>query len=269
MLTKAIRLEYLKFRYYKPFWIILGLFALVFFAVGLSIKSLIDWFMEENAEEFNQFLRTGLPLFDFVDIWQNLAYISYLFKYILAFVIIISICIEYSSKTIRQNVIDGLSYREFLISKLSMVVFLTLLAGVLLTLLGLILGFLYSPVKSLDFVFMNFEFVWAYMLEVFVFLCFAMLVATLIRRTGFAIVLFVLYALAIEPIATAVMQYHYELPVWYFPIKSISNLVRLPFPKYILMEVKDYVVIRDVLVTSAWAVFFIFGTFWLMRKRDV
>jgi ABC-type transport system involved in multi-copper enzyme maturation permease subunit len=249
--------------------IILALFVLVYFAVGLSVKKFIDWFLKESAEEFSFFVDSGLPIFDFVDIWQNLAYITFLFKYILAFVVIISICLEYSNKTIRQNFIDGLSRRDFLISKLGLIAFLTILSGVMITVLGLILGMLYSPVKSLPFVVLNMEFVLAHMLEVFSFLSFALLIATLLRRTGFAIVLFVIYATSIEPMVTMIMKYHYELPTWYFPMASISNIVRVPFPKYIFREVQDFVSLQDVLVACGWTAIFLFLTYRLIKSRDV
>jgi ABC-type transport system involved in multi-copper enzyme maturation permease subunit len=259
----------LKFRRYKPFMIILALFVLIYFAIGLSVKKFIDWFLKESASQFSFFVDTGLPIFDFVDIWQNLAFITFLFKYILAFVVIISICLEYSNKTIKQNFIDGLSRRDFILSKIGLIAFLTLLSGVLLTILGLVLGMLYSPVKSFPFVIQNMEFVLAHMLEVFAFLSFALFVATLIRRTGFAIVLFVFYATSIEPIVTAVMKYQYDLPVWYFPLKSISNIVRLPFEKYIFREVQDYVALQDVAAAGAWTAIFLLLAFLLIKKRDV
>jgi ABC-type transport system involved in multi-copper enzyme maturation permease subunit len=249
--------------------IILGLFVLIYFSVGLSVKKLLDWFMKESSNQFSFFIDSGLPIFDFVDIWQNLAFITFLFKYILAFVVIISVCLEYSNKTIRQNFIDGLSRKDFLYSKVGLIAFLTVLSGTLLTLLGLTLGLLYSPVKSLPFIIMNMEFVLAHMLEVFTFLSFALFLATLIRRTGFAIVLFVFYATSIEPIITSIMKYQYELPVWYFPLKSVSNIVRLPFEKYIFREVQDYVALQDVAVASAWTAIFLFLTYWLIKKRDV
>jgi len=268
-MIKAIKLEWLKFKRYKPFSIILGLFVIIYFAVGLSVKALLDRFMLDVGDDLAFFVDSGLPIFDFVDIWQNLAFITFLFKYILAFVVIISICLEYSNKTIRQNFIDGLSRRDFLISKLGLIVFLTILSGVMLTLLGLILGFLYSPVKSFSFVVLNMEFVLAHMLEVFCFLSLALFVATLIRRTGFAIVLFVFYASSIEPIATAVMKYQYELPIWYFPMQSISNIVRLPFEKYIFREVQDFVALQDILVACGWTAIFLFFTYRLIKSRDV
>ena len=267
-MISALKLEWLKMRRYKPFLIIIVLFTLTYIAVGLSIKSLLDFFLRENDDEFSFFLQAGIPLFDFVDIWQNLAYLTFLFKVILGFVVIISVCMEYTHKTIRQNFIDGLTRSNYLASKIWLCFGLSLLAGILLTLLGLILGLLYSPVKSLDFIFMNFQFVFAYALEVFSFLCLAMLFAFLIRRTGFAIVLFALYVISIEPIATSVMYYQYDIPVWYFPVRSINNLIRVPFEKYMFREIQDYVAIKDVIVVFGWTIIYCALSYLLIKKRD-
>ncbi len=269
MITKAIVLEYLKFRKYKPFWIILGLFVICFFALGLSIKSFIDYMIENKQGPFENFFLTGLPLFDFVDIWQNLAYITFLFKFILAFVVIISVCQEYSLRTIRQNMIDGLSRREYLLSKLSLTVALSLFSGVLLLILGLILGMLYSPVKSPGFIIQSIGFVPAYAFECFCFLVFAMFLATLIRRTGFTIVLFTMYALVLEPITTVILKHEYEVATWYFPMRAINNLIHIPFGKYLFQEVQDYVSGVDILIAGGWALIFLWLTYLLIRSRDL
>ena len=269
MIAKALKLEYLKFRKYKPFWIILGLFVVCFFALGLSIKSFIDYMIENQNGPFEMFFETGLPLFDFVDVWQNMAYITFLFKYILAFVVIISVCQDYSLRTIRQNMIDGLSRREYVVSKLGLITVLSLLAGVLLLILGFILGMLYSPVKSPEFIFMSIGFVPAYAFESFCFLAFAMFLATLIRRTGFAIVLFALYTMVMEPILTAYLKYEAEVATWFFPMRAINNLIEVPFGKYIFREVQDYVALQDLAVPGGWAALFIWLTYLLIVKRDL
>ena len=96
-----------------------------------------------------------------------------------------------------------------------------------------------------------------------------MCVATVIRRTGFAIILFILYSLIMEPIATTIMKHEYELATWYFPIRSINNLIHVPFGKYIFREVQDYVALNEVLIAGGWAALFIWFTYWLITRRDV
>ena len=268
-MIRTLHLEFLKLKHYKPFWIIIGLFTVFYFALGIFTKRFIDFFLEENLNQLGQFENVGIPIFDFVDIWQNLAYLTFLFKWILAFVVIISICLEFSNKTIRQNIIDGLSRREFLMSKLLMIVLLSIFAGVLLFLLGLFLGLIYSQVKSPEFILMNIEFVPAYTLEVFSFLCLAMLCAFLIQRTGFAIIIFIFYTALFEPISAAIMQYEYEIANWYLPMRAINNLVHVPFLKYAFREVQDYVAFTDVIVVSGWTAIFIFLSYRVLKAKNL
>lgn len=270
-LRKTIELEYYKFRHYKPFLVILGLFIFCFLLSGLSIKSLLDWFLEKQKDDdiLKHFLKSGLPIFDFVDIWQNLAWLATIFKWIPAFMIIISVTLEYSQKTIKQNIIDGLSKKEFLLSKLSLVVVISIGSAVLLFLLGLFLGLFYTPIKDISSIFQQIEFVAAYGLEVFVFLCMAMFAAFLFQRSGVTIILFLLYTACIEPILTAILQFKFEWPVWYFPVEAINRIVRVPFQKYVLNYVHDQILIEDVLVSAAWGLIFILLSFWLLKRRDL
>ena len=110
-IRKITELEYYKFRHYRPFLVILGLYVFCFILAGFSIKSLLDWFLDKQQDDniLKHFVESGIPLFDFVDIWQNLGWLATIFKWIPAFVIIISVTLEYSQKSIKQNIIDGLS----------------------------------------------------------------------------------------------------------------------------------------------------------------
>jgi len=270
-IRKTIELEYYKFRHYKPFLVILGLYVFCFVLSGFSIKSLLDWFLEQqkNDDILKHFVESGIPLFDFVDIWQNLGWLATIFKWIPAFVIIISITLEYSQKTIRQNIIDGLSKKEFLLSKIGLVATISVGSALLLFFLGLFLGLLYSPVKGLPYIFQNIEFVGAYGIEVFAFLCFALFAAFLIQRSGVTIILFLLYTACIEPITTAILHWKYEWTVWYFPIEAINLIIRVPFQKYALSFVHDHVYWRDIAVSLGWAGIFILLSYWLLKRRDL
>ena len=270
-IRKITELEYYKFRHYRPFLIILGLYIFCFVLSGFSIKSLLDWFLEKQKDDdvLKHFLETGLPLFDFVDIWQNLGWLATLFKYIPAFVVIISVTLEYSQKTIKQNIIDGLSKKEFLLSKVALVFAISIGSALLLLLLGLFLGFLYSPVKGLPYILEHIEYVAAYGLEVFVFLCMALFAAFWIQKSGVTIILFLLYTACIEPITTAILHFHFEWEVWYFPVEAINLIIRVPFQKYALMHVEDSILWQDVFVSLGWASLFIALSYWMLKRRDL
>ncbi|HEY3384928.1 MAG TPA: hypothetical protein VGK46_00370 [Saprospiraceae bacterium] len=270
-IRKITELEYYKFRHYRPFLIILGLYIFCFVLSGISIKSLLDWFLEKQKDDdvLKHFLETGLPLFDFVDIWQNLAWLATLFKYIPAFVVIISVTLEYSQKTIKQNIIDGLSKKEFLLSKVALVFAISIGSALLLLFLGLFLGFLYSPVKGMPYILEHIEYVAAYGLEVFVFLCMALFAAFWIQKSGVTIILFLLYTACIEPITTGILHFKYEWEVWYFPVEAINLIIRVPFQKYALLHVQDAILWKDVFVSLGWAVIFVALSYWMLKRRDL
>ena len=56
-------------------------------------------------------------IFDFPYIWHFNTYVAASLKFFLAIVIVSMMANEYSNKTIKQNLIDGLSKKEFIASK--------------------------------------------------------------------------------------------------------------------------------------------------------
>ncbi|HUR32140.1 MAG TPA: ABC transporter permease [Saprospiraceae bacterium] len=270
-IAKIAQLEYYKFRHYRPFLVILGLFVFCFLLSGFSIKSLLDWFTEKVADDemVSKFLGRGFPIFDFVDIWQNLAWPATIFKWIPAFVVIISVTLEYSQKTIKQNIIDGLSKKEFLLSKIALVTMISIGSAFLLFLLGLSLGLLYSPVNDFSSIIENLEFIPAYGLEVFVFLCMAMFFAFWIQKSGVTIILFLIYTACIEPIFSLIMQGEFKWNLWYLPVESINRIIRIPFPKYGFFDGHDKIFAIDVIVALGWAAIFILLSYWLLKRKDL
>lgn len=270
-LAKPIALEFNKVRSYKPFVVILCLYVLCFLVSGFYLKTLLDKIIQsERDSELAIFQSFGVPIFDFVDIWQNLGWLASVFKWIPAFIVIMSVTMEFSQKTMKQNIIDGLTKSEFLLSKVALVVAISIASSLLLLLLGLFLGFLYSPVTDLEYVFKNISYVGAYGLEIFVFLCIALLFSFILRRTGVTIILYLMYTACIEPFLTAYLHFQAKVSaIWLFPVESANLLIRFPFARYFLRDGQDIILLRDVLVSVGWAGVFLFGCYVLMKKRDL
>ena len=62
-------------------------------------------------------------IFDFPLIWHFNTFVSSFFKFFLLLVIVSMMANEYSYKTLKQNLIDGLSKKEFILSKFYTVLF--------------------------------------------------------------------------------------------------------------------------------------------------
>ena len=269
-MTRLLTLEWLKLRHYRSFWVLLILYFVVLGLVSCSVMLFFNYIASQGAK-FEGVDPTMIPFYDFADIWQNLTYLASFFKVFLGFIVVISITNEYDYKTIRQNLIDGLTPWEFISTKLLVILALSLVNTLFILVIGLVMGWIYSPVQGVAVIFTNAEFLLAYFLDVLTFLVFALLVGMLIKRTGFAIVLLAFYALFIEPIGTTILAATH--PEWsfyqYFPIRAINNLIAVPFAKYAFREVQDFVAIKDVVVVIMYLAGFTFLSYWLLKVRDV
>ena len=273
-MIRLIELEWLKLRRYKVFWILFGMYFLGLAIVCSSGMFLMEFFKRQGAE-FNGIDPTIIPLYDFPDIWQNMTYIATFFKVILGFIVIISVTNEISYRTLRQNVVEGLAKNEFLASKLSLAFILALTAVLFIFIEGLITGLIYSHVKEVQFIFMEMEFLAAYFLEVFTYLCLSLLIGLLLRRAGFAIVLLFMYSLIFEPFITVNFEHNPHLPEIFksispfLPIRSLNNLIKVPFQRYVFMEVQDYVAWSAIAVVSGWLLMYNALILLILKKRDL
>jgi ABC-type transport system involved in multi-copper enzyme maturation permease subunit len=167
-----------------------------------------------------------------------------------AIVVIILVCNEFEYKTLRQGVINGLSRTEMLLSKLILVLFLSLGVALFEVLLILILGLLKSssPHGSM---FDGVQYVLVYFIQVFCFLSFAGLVAFLLKRTGLAISLVILYYLIIEPIIGHFMGNSGD----YLPLNLITGLNPNPLLNHFGIAVDPLSAIKIILALVYWLVF--------------
>jgi len=67
-----------------------------------------------------------LGVFNFPIIWHITTFFSALFKFFFAIVVVSMIGNEYSNKTLKQNLIDGLNKKEFILSKFYVIIFFSL-----------------------------------------------------------------------------------------------------------------------------------------------
>jgi hypothetical protein len=270
-MIRLIRIEFHKLWTTRSFKVLLALWLLAFISIPIAGTVGLAW-LESLGLDLGFNLKAGdLPLFDFEDIWQNLAYVYKCLTIFVSFMIIISVGNEFRYKTMRQNIIDGLSKREFWFAKVSLILFFSFIAALLVLVLGLIVGYANSPVTSMDFVMMNIEFVGAYFMHVVHFLAFCMFITLLIQKSGISIALLIFYIYIIEPITTLILEEEYKLVTLAdsFPMESAWMLIKMPIPKYALQQVQDYVAMQDVLISGAWIIALLWGSYALIVKRDL
>ncbi|HMG90812.1 MAG TPA: ABC transporter permease subunit [Chryseolinea sp.] len=253
---------------YRTFWIVCGLY---FLTIGFSTASGME-FLKWLANTFDKFGSelniNRIPLYHFPDVWLNLVWWSGFFKVLLGIMTVISITNEYTYRTIRQNIIDGLSRWEFLFSKILTNFLLSLASVVLVFIIALVTGFIYTPEINWNYVFTDLEFYPAYFLEIFTFLSFALMLGILVQRSGLTIILLLL-SYMLEAIVKANIDDYFPWLIQFFPMESISALVPLPFYRYAFQEIQDYVDPASVAIALGWAVLFNYFSYLKLKRSDL
>ena len=225
-------------------------------------------------------------IFNFPYIWHFNTFVASALKFFLAIVIVSMMANEYSNKTIKQNLIDGLSKKEFILSKFITVAVFSLISTVFVFLTSLILGYAFSSITEAYHVFSDLEYLLAFFVKLLGFFSFCLFLGILIKRSAFALgFLFVWYV--IEKIAFGLLTYQFESTkeiagsiTQFFPLESMSNLIKQPFTRLgAAKELADQVGEKlnfdyavhwyEIAIVLGWTAIFIFFSYKLLQKRDL
>jgi len=263
-----LKIDLKKLTSYRTFWVVCGVYFIMLAFTTASGMEFLKWLARTFAD-FGQKLNIDrIPLYHFPDVWLNLIWFSGLFKLVLSIMVVISVTNEFTYRTIRQNIIDGLSRWEFLLSKILTNVMLSLMSVGMIFLIGLVTGLIYSPFIELSKVVTDLEFFFAYFLEIFFFLSYALMISMLIQRSGLTIIL-LLFSQLLEFIITNNLYDHVPGLIPYFPMKSIWNLIEWPYPRYAFQEIKDYLDFQTVAIVIAWTAIFNYLTYLKLKRADI
>ena len=222
-----------------------------------------------------------LGVFNFPIIWHLTTFFASQFKFFFAIVVVSMIGNEYSNKTIKQNLIDGLSKKEFILSKFYAIVFFSLVSTILITLLSLCIGLYYSSYNEFSIIIRETNFLAAYFVKLVGFFSLCLFFGMLVKRSAFALAfLFVLYI--VEWILFGLMVWKLDLETAdkiqnFFPLKSMYKLIDQPFQRIAMTKfpdkanlVYDYAVHwHEIAIVLGWSALFIFLSYSLLKKRDL
>src|SRR5882762_8180737 len=153
-----LKIDLKKLTSYRTFWVICGLYFGTLAFVTASGMEFLKW-LATFIEGFGTKIKIDrIPLYHFPDVWMNLIWVSGLLKVMVGIMTVISICNEYTYRTVRQNIIDGLSRWEFLKTKIVTNVMLSLMSAAMIFLIGLVTGMIYSPGLNLPDMITDLEF---------------------------------------------------------------------------------------------------------------
>ncbi len=272
-MLRLIKIEWLKSWPSRYFKIMLGIWLFAFISLPIGFKLLLI-FIESKGFSLDQLPgleATDLPIFDFVDIWQNFAYAYKGLTIFMAFLVIINITNELDYKTFRQNVIDGMSKTEFLLSKLYLIIGMATIATLLVFGFGLVIGFISSPVTDFNSIVKHINFLGAYWLHIILFLTFSVLLSLLIKRAGLVIAILLFWMIIAEPILSSILTYGFDLNFLanILPLETIWGLIPRPIEKYGLSSTDFWVTSKSVTIALVELALYL-GSIWLLIvKRDI
>ena len=226
-----------------------------------------------------------IGIFNFPYIWHFNTFVTAFFKLFLAIVIVSMMANEYSNKTIKQNLIDGLSKKEFILSKFLTVLSFAAISTVFVFVVSLILGLVYSDFNELSIIFSDLEFVLAFFIKLVGFFSFCLFLGILVKRSAFALGFLILWQIS-EGIIRGLMRWKLfdgdttERMMAFFPLQSMFNLIKEPITRLEAVqtvadqvgesiELDYYVHWYEFLIVLVWTFIFIYLSYALLKKRDL
>ncbi|MEC3877753.1 ABC transporter permease [Chryseobacterium salviniae] len=280
-MIKLLKLEYYKNLNYRPFKV----FTILYFAILIALLfiGLVDFDLfggKINLKEEG--------IYNFPEIWNFTTWIVALLKIFLGLIIVFSISQEFGNRMFKQNTIDGLSRKEFISSKLLTISIFSIVSTIIVFGITIFLGYQYSDTTESAKIFEEIFFIGNYFVKLFTFFCFLMFLSVLLRKS-----VFVFLALFVFWIGEAILsgvetfmkvrglqeaQRNEVLQNDFFfthllPLESMSSLipnpmVRLKMAKMIGLKYEFHYPTESMIACLVWCGIFIFGSYWILRKRD-
>lgn len=226
-MISLIKVEWLKLRKYKAFWWMLGIVILTYPSINLFFQSIYKNITGGKGVEGNLLKSLIGNPFAFPEAWHSVAYFSSWLLIVPAILIIMIIANEYTYKTNRQNIIDGWTRNEFIISKLLDVLIITVIITVVYTIIAAFFGISYSSEFQITRWDEQIQYIFLFFLQTFAQLSIAFFVGFILKRSFIALGVFLFYLMVVEPILSSVIKYYFKLPTiaGLLPLKISDKLI--------------------------------------------
>ncbi len=250
---------------------------LTFIALIASIKFDLGTFKFHLAE---------MGIFNFPFIWHFNTYIAAWLKFFLAIVIVSMMANEYSYGTLKQNLIDGLSKKEFVLSKFYTVILFSFCSTVFVFIMSLLLGLCFSSYTEIGIIFSGMEYLFAFFIKLTGFFSFCLFLGILVKRSAFAVGFLLVWSI-LEGIIKTVLAFIIfpeskiaDYFIRLLPLEAMSNLIVEPFTRLSVIKnigiqmgvenTKNYNVdYISVVIVLIWTFLFIFFSYKLLKSRDL
>ncbi len=226
-MIKLLQLEWKKFKTNA----VTSLLGLLFLAIFPSAIFICKEMFKETAK------LPGIPthkdIFEFPGIWNWLGYDgNWVIFFFLGFIGIYIVTSEVGNKTMRQNIITGMTRHEFFMAKFYSILAISIFATLFYTIIAIAIGASHTADYTMGQIWDNDLAVLKYFLMSMGYLSFGLFLGFTIRKSGLAIFSYLSYVLFVEPLARMIIFFQIVQSniVNFFPMNAIEDL--MPNPMY-------------------------------------
>ncbi len=278
-MVHLLQLEWKKLRHYRLFMILIAIYMIALPAMFLSGASM----------GFNEIAGGPKGLYIFPAVWKYLGYLgNWMTFFCFGFLGVSLVTMEFANKTLRQNIITGMSRKSFFLGKIYIMVVISAFAALYYLVIGLIFGFVNTDYVMTSRVMEGFMILPRYFLMCFAYMIVAFTLGLLIRRSGIALFIFFTYSIMGEQILRYFVHHKisslfnngngFNDAMNYYPINAIEDLVPLPMPKeanQMMQQALDkgynffLTPVEATFITLFYLTLFIGLAYYVFRKRDL
>jgi ABC-type transport system involved in multi-copper enzyme maturation permease subunit len=242
-----VSIEWLKLKRLNTFKVILIVYALLlpFIFYTLSLMDVYGTFYDES-------------IYVFPAVYHYVTYISSYFNLILGVIIVVFTLNELKFRTQRQNMIDGLSKKEIILSKFYVIT----LMSVAITLYTFLIAVCFAFANGGTDIFEGIRYIGFYLISTFGYFIFAFFLANLLKNPALAIVFYLLSTFLEGIVGLFAKDY-----AQFFPLSTFGNLIPLP----IIPDGFNYAMteIQRAGLGFVYVLIFMLLSYWVLKKRDV
>ena len=226
-------------------------------------------------------------IFNFPFIWHFNSFMASWLKIFFAIVIVSIVANEYSYNTLKQNLLDGLSKKEFILSKFLAVLLFSVISSVFLFVVTLTLGLVFSDFTEISIVFTDLQYLLGYFIKLTTFFSMCMFLGIWIKRSAFALgflgvwqvfegFIFIVFSYLKNKKDINLIDNVYNL----LPLNAMSDLIVEPFTRLGAVQTlasqvgesfeKSYdVPWYSMLICLVWTTLFVYWSYLILKRRDL
>lgn len=270
---RLLKLEYTKFKKNS----VIGLLTLLYV---ISMPTVIFIGKEFDDIDLPDPLPGKIVFYEFPTVWDYLGYVgNWLSFFFLGLIAVFIVVNEVNYKTFRQNIITGLTRKEYFLAKVYSILAISVLAALYYATVAMGIGLTHTPNLEMSEILDSSWAIPRFFLMTFGYMSFGLFIGFLIRRSGVSVLFYLTYILMFE--AMIKWGIHFRLiaknaTINYYPSNCIEDLMPMP-----LFRFADLIPKKDIdfnfllnyteatIGTLVWIVIFLGLSYRSLMKRDV